>query len=74
MKTDTTPLQMLYLALNADVGVVVETNDRERYKQSLYRARATAKDEALSNLSIITSPTNPMHLWIARKDKMEKVA
>lgn len=67
--TPFSPLQFWYLAMAAEIGIVIETSDRERLKQTLYRARATAMDEALSSLSIQMSPLNPSQVWIVKNAK-----
>ncbi len=62
-------LELWYSALGSEHGIVVETDDPERCKQKLYAARREAQDETLAKLSIVQSPTEPMHLWIIHKDR-----
>lgn len=47
----------LYLALNSEFGIVVETDDPERLRQKLYVERK--KDPDLSCISITISRTQP---------------
>lgn len=68
MTKDFDPLTLLYQALGSDIGIIVETNNREKLKQRLYAARAAASDTTLAKLTLITSPTNTKHLWIVKKE------
>lgn len=61
-------LEFWYSALGAEVGIVIETDDRDRCKMRLYAARAAANDPDLASLSIVQSPTDPSHLWIIHKE------
>lgn len=61
-------LELLYQAIAAKLGVVVETDAVELLRQKLYAARTASLDPALDNLSFIISPTNPQsELWIVKK-------
>lgn len=60
-------LQFWYDALASEVGIVIETNSRERCKQQLYAARKESGDPALEALSVETSPNNPDQLWITKR-------
>lgn len=63
-------LELWYTALGSPSGIIVETSDPEAAKQKLYRLRDESKDEDLSVLSIVTSPTNPTKdLWIVKRIK-----
>lgn len=66
-KPSTNFLEFWYLAMASKVGIIIETSDRERAKQALYRARVDAMDDALSSLTIMTSPMSPNQLWIVKK-------
>ena len=58
-------LELLYDALRAEHGIVVETNDPERLRMKLYAARK--EDPQLRVLAFVISPTEPQsHLWILK--------
>lgn len=58
-------IELLYAALNSDLGVIVETSNPQLLRQKLYQVRGD--DPALLVLSIVASRTNPEnHLWIVR--------
>lgn len=58
-------LELLYDALRAEIGIVVETNDPERLRMKLYAARK--EDPQLGVLSFVISPTTPeTDLWILK--------
>ena len=63
--------EMLYSALLAEVGIIIETDDIELCKQRLYAARRQAADPALKVLSFIVSPTNHKQLWILKRTPHE---
>lgn len=52
---DPTLLSIWQSALEQPIGVVLQTNDSQRARQALYRARADANDERLNTLQILTS-------------------
>lgn len=59
-------LEILYQAINAEHGVVVETNKLEYTRQLFYKAMKT--DPAFDNLTITRNRTNPdTELLIMRK-------
>lgn len=59
-------LELLYDALRAEVGIIVQTSNVERLRQKLYALRK--EDEDLAALSFIVSPTNPnAELWIVKR-------
>jgi len=59
-------LELLYAALNARIGVLVETNDVGRLQQRLYAERKVDPD--LANLILKPDPARPdTHLFIIRK-------
>lgn len=62
-------LEYWYQALNAERGVVIRTEDRDAFRQKLYRARAEAADVQLEQLSIVFSPTDTEELWIIHAAK-----
>lgn len=64
------PIEILYQALAAKIGVVVNTNDATRAKQKLYAARRKAEDPSLDELEIRVSPFKPeTQLFVLRKDR-----
>ena len=64
------PLEILYAAFRSDTGIKVETDDAEKYRQALYRARKNEPE--LGHLGIYLSPTNPKgEIWIVRKDLVD---
>lgn len=56
---------LLYAALDAEYGVVVETSDAERLRQKLYAIRKEDL-EVFASLSFILSPFNS-DLWIVKQ-------
>lgn len=57
--------ELLYNALSAERGIVVETNDPERLRQRLYAIRRESED--FTPLAFIISPLNGLDLWIVKK-------
>ena len=57
-------LELLYAAVHAERGVVVETDDAEFLRQKLYRLRS--EDPSFASLSFIISPINKFDLWIIK--------
>ena len=55
-------IELLYEALNAEIGILVRSNDAERLRQKLYAERKS--DPALANLSLVLSRTDPKHLLL----------
>lgn len=60
-------LEVLYEALRAEYGVVVETNDAERLRQRLYALRRT--EPSFTPLAFVISPFNGTDLWIVKKEQ-----
>ena len=61
-------LELWYAALRASIGIVVSTNDPERFRQRMYQVRREAQDESLQALSLIISPTSPeSEVWVAKR-------
>lgn len=58
---------LLYQALAAELGIVVETNDPERLRQKLYPIRKKWPD--FECLAFVISPLNPADLWIIKQPK-----
>jgi hypothetical protein len=56
MSTDPELQDILYLALQEPIGLVLVTNDPHRARQRLYRARTEIQDPALEILQIRMSP------------------
>ena len=60
-----TLISLLYEALAADIGIVVETSDPDRLRQRLYAERK--KSLEFDQLSFVISPMNSKDLWILNK-------
>lgn len=63
-------LQLLYDALNAPLGVEVETNDPERLRQKLYPLRKA--DDIFLPLAFVISPFDAQKLWIIKKGPVDE--
>lgn len=63
-------VEFWYEALRAEFGVVIETNNRDLFRQRLYAARRAAQDDDLEGISILWSPLNRVHLWLAKTEKL----
>lgn len=57
--------ELLYTALAAEVGVIVETEDVEYLRHKLYAIRRECED--FISLAFIISPLNGRDLWIMKK-------
>jgi hypothetical protein len=57
--------ELLYDALRAPLGTVIQTEDPERLRQRLYAIRKESDDFAA--LSFVISPLNGLDLWIVNK-------
>ena len=57
--------ELLYNALSAELGIVVETDNVERLRRKLYRIRSECED--FTRLSFIISPLNGRDLWIVKQ-------
>lgn len=57
-------LELLYAALHAAFGVVIETDNAELLRQKLYALRK--EDPAFDALSFVISPINGVDLWIIK--------
>lgn len=60
-------LELWYTAARAKIGIIVATDEPERMRVYLYKARKEAGDPAIADLSVFTSPTLPGELWITHK-------
>ena len=60
-------IELLYAAVHAEIGVVVETNDAERLRQKLYTLRKDNPD--FEQLAFVISPFNGADLWIIKQPK-----
>lgn len=59
-------IELLYKALEEEIGVKVATDDVERLRQKLYRLRK--ENPTFEPLSFVTSPTNPNgEIWIVKR-------
>ena len=66
-------LEFWYQALRADVGIEIETDDRERLRQRLYQDRTKALDPELDGLSIVFSPLSEDKVWIVKRHAEKKI-
>lgn len=62
-------IELLYEALNSELGVIVETPDPQRARSAFYRARNT--DDALQVISILQCPWAPNQLILLRNTENE---
>lgn len=61
-------VEFLYRALEARVGIVVETSDPKHLQQKLYAARRESQNPDFQALTFALSRTNPQReLWIVKK-------
>jgi hypothetical protein len=61
-------LEYWFAAKREQVGIVVTSNNRQRFMNQLYAARREYPDpRELEDLSICVSPTNETELWIVHK-------
>ena len=61
-------LSFWYEALGSPLGVVIATDNPERFRQKLYALRREANDPMLKDISIVVSPSNPgSHLWLVKR-------
>lgn len=70
MPTAKSLIPLLYRALTERHGIAVPTNDIERCRQTLYRARREANDPSLANLSFQVSKSRG-EVWIRKGDSDE---
>lgn len=65
------PLELLYRALNSERGVIVElaSGEYEGGKSALIIARRKAKDPDLDCLTIGPGPFGPTQIWIMKNAK-----
>ena len=69
LMTNPTLIDLLYKALRAEVGIIVDSNDPPKLRQRLYVVRRESGDEDLNTLSFLISRTYPeSQLLIVRKD------
>lgn len=60
-------IQLLYLAVNAPLGIVVGTNNVTSAISRLYAARKEAADPSLARLQVRRSPEKPEEeIWIVK--------
>lgn len=60
-----------YRALQSDIGIILNTDDRRLLRDQLYRARADSCDEDLKQLTI-AFVENPNEVWIVWKDANDR--
>lgn len=56
-----------YRALHSPLGIELICSDPEGTRSRLYVARKEARDEDLSQISIISSPFDPVRLWLVKR-------
>jgi hypothetical protein len=54
-------------ALDAEVGICIETDDRGLLRQHLYRARALADNPKFENITMIL-PEKENEIWLVKKN------
>jgi hypothetical protein len=64
-------IEVWYTALDAQYGLRIRTDDRDRLKMLLYAVRAKAQDIALDALAIVCPAHEPDQLWLIRKSDGE---
>jgi hypothetical protein len=58
-------IELLYEALNTEIGIVIETSDPVALKQKLYKLRR--ENEEFTRLSFVTSRIRPdREVWIVK--------
>lgn len=63
-------VELLYRALDAEVGIAVRTSDVQLLRNRLYLCRRQAQNPAFEALTFSPSRTNPdSELWILRNNK-----
>lgn len=60
-------LQFWYSALSSDLGVELVCSDAESVRTRLYTVRREAQDADLDQISLVTSPFDPMRLWLVKR-------
>lgn len=66
--------ELLYAALHEDIGLLVQVSDFARARQALYRARADANDNELSQLQFRVSPGLSGGNLIIVKEKIKVIS
>lgn len=56
----------MYAALQAPIGIVVKSEDREYSKNQFYRIRAERRP-AFNGLALVMSPSTHNEMWIIKK-------
>lgn len=72
--TPETCKELLYAALREDIGLLLQVSDFARARQALYRARADANDNELSQLQFRVSPGLSGGNLIIVKEKIKVIA
>jgi len=62
-------LNYWYRALQSPLGISILCSDTESVRSRLYLVRKEAKDPDLDQISICSSPFDPMKLWLVKKVK-----
>jgi len=62
--------ELLYLAINSPLGIVVACQDAGQTQNRLYAARNRARDTSLARLQVRRSPSNPEgEIWIVKGEE-----
>lgn len=65
-------INLWYEALGTPLGIVILTNDPERFRQKMYAIRRDSGDKSLDELSVVISPSNPgSHVWLVKRKSNE---
>ena len=58
-----------YEALGTPLGIVIATDNPERFRAKLYALRKEANDPMLDSISVVISPSSPgSHVWLVKRN------
>jgi len=60
-------IELWQAAVEAEVGIAIETDNRQLLRQHLYRARAEAENPEFDDIVMIL-PDNETEIWLVHKD------
>jgi hypothetical protein len=60
-------IELWQAAVDAEVGIAVETDNRQLLRQHLYRARVEAQNPEYDDIVMIL-PDNGSEIWLVHKD------
>lgn len=65
-------INLWYEALGTPLGIAVQTNDPERFRQKMYALRKEANDKMLDDISLVISPSTPgSQVWLVKRKPSE---